>query len=123
MRSIGLWNGVRATVTSANWSTLQAIQVWAIDDALSEGPHTGVITHSVASTDQSYNGLSVPDLVVSITDNEHYCGEPGQVYYYFDTTGPQGATDCYVNWYDFTPFAVQWMQCTNLFDPACSWSW
>lgn len=56
--------------TPANALIPQLITVTAVDDAVIEGSHTSVITHSVSSVDANYNGLSVSNLVANITDND-----------------------------------------------------
>ncbi len=56
--------------TSANWSTPQTVTVTAVDDALIEGAHSGVIAFTTASADANYNALTVPSLTASITDND-----------------------------------------------------
>jgi predicted extracellular nuclease len=49
----------------------QTITVKAVNDTDVEGsPHTGLITHSVTSADASYSGLLVPNINVSILDND-----------------------------------------------------
>lgn len=54
--------------TTANWNTPQTITVSAVDDSVVEGPHTGVITHSVSGG--GYSGVSVPPITVNIADND-----------------------------------------------------
>ncbi|HEX7634732.1 MAG TPA: PKD domain-containing protein [Noviherbaspirillum sp.] len=54
--------------TPANWNIPQTVTVQAIQDGIVEGNHTGAISHTVASTDQNYNDISVPGLTVAITD-------------------------------------------------------
>ena len=61
---------VALTFTSANWSTAQTITVTAVDDALIEGAHSAMITHTSSSTDSNYNGLSIPDITANVTDND-----------------------------------------------------
>ncbi|HEY9737386.1 MAG TPA: ExeM/NucH family extracellular endonuclease [Trichocoleus sp.] len=52
-------------------TTPQTITVKAVNDTTVEGsPHGGVITHSVTSADASYSGLVVPNVNVSILDND-----------------------------------------------------
>ena len=58
--------------------------VTAVDDALAEGAHTATIQHSAASADLNYNGITVPDVTVHITDND----SPGVV-----VTESSGGTD------------------------------
>jgi endonuclease/exonuclease/phosphatase family metal-dependent hydrolase len=57
------------TFTPANALTPQTVVVNAVDDAIGEGNHTGLITHSSASADAAYNGLSISNVIVSIVDN------------------------------------------------------
>lgn len=52
------------------WSTPQTVTVTAIDDALSEGPHSGNITHAATSLDLNYNSLAVSAVTMAITDND-----------------------------------------------------
>jgi hypothetical protein len=61
---------VTLTFTTANWNTAQTVTVTAVDDALSEGTHSGTITHTAASTDAAYNGVAIASVTVSITDND-----------------------------------------------------
>jgi len=61
---------INITFTTMNWSAPRTVVVTAVDDALPEGPHTSNITHTAASGDPDYNGSSIPDIVVSITDND-----------------------------------------------------
>ncbi|HEX7635029.1 MAG TPA: PKD domain-containing protein [Noviherbaspirillum sp.] len=54
--------------TPTNWNVPQTVTVQAIQDGIVEGNHTGTISHTVTSTDQSYNGISIPGLTVAIND-------------------------------------------------------
>jgi hypothetical protein len=70
---LGLGDGVPIQLTFAADSSARAPQtvtVRARDDVLDEGNHSGLITHSVASADTDYNGISVPSITVSIADND-----------------------------------------------------
>lgn len=58
------------TFTTANWNVAQTVTVNAVDDAVVEGNHTGTISHSVSSSDTSYNGLVVNSVTANITDND-----------------------------------------------------
>jgi endonuclease/exonuclease/phosphatase family metal-dependent hydrolase len=58
------------TFTPANALTPQTVVVHAVDDAIGEGNHSGLITHSAASSDAAYNGLSINSVNVSIVDND-----------------------------------------------------
>ncbi|MCB1144266.1 MAG: hypothetical protein KDK54_18585 [Leptospiraceae bacterium] len=58
------------TFTTSNWNTPQTVSVSAVNDSVAEGAHTGTIAHSLTSGDTNYNGLSVSDVSVNITDND-----------------------------------------------------
>ncbi|MDD2758582.1 MAG: hypothetical protein PHD72_04455 [Patescibacteria group bacterium] len=58
------------TFTVANYDVAQTITVTAVDDSTIEGTHTDTITHTVASSDVNYNGISVSSTSVTITDND-----------------------------------------------------
>ncbi|QDV42273.1 Endonuclease/Exonuclease/phosphatase family protein [Stieleria neptunia] len=62
------------TFTPVNALTPQTVIVSAYNDLVIEGSHQGVITHSSSSSDPNYNGLSVPSVVASITDNDNAPG-------------------------------------------------
>ncbi|MEA3643655.1 MAG: FG-GAP-like repeat-containing protein, partial [Lamprobacter sp.] len=64
------------TFTTSDWDTAQTVTVSAVDDGIGEGPHFGVIAHSVSSADTGYNGLSVDNLSVQISDNDLPSGDP-----------------------------------------------
>jgi hypothetical protein len=44
--------------------------VTAIDDLVAEGTHAALITHVATSADRSYDGFVIPDVAVTITDND-----------------------------------------------------
>lgn len=56
--------------TTGNWNVAQTITVSAVDDSSAEGGHTGTITHSSASSDSNYNGISISNVVANISDND-----------------------------------------------------
>lgn len=58
------------TFTSANWSTPQTITVTAVDDSSVEGAHNATISHTAASDDASYNGISISNTSITISDND-----------------------------------------------------
>lgn len=59
------------TFTPANWNTVQTVSLRAVDDRLVEPIlHYSNITHSVTTDDTTYQGLTVAQVVVSITDND-----------------------------------------------------
>ena len=51
-------------------ATPQVVRVSAVDDNVAEGPHTGLVTHTVASTDADYNNLAVPDVTANVIDDD-----------------------------------------------------
>ncbi len=61
---------IQLTFTAGNWNTPQTVTVTAVDDAVAEGPHSSIIVHTVGSVDSNYNGISVPNVVVGVTDND-----------------------------------------------------
>ncbi|WP_369815973.1 calcium-binding protein, partial [Anabaena sp. CA = ATCC 33047] len=63
------------TFTPANWNIAQEVTVKALNDAITEGNHTGTITHTISSDDSNYSNLSIADITVNITD---YNGTPIQ---------------------------------------------
>jgi Ca2+-binding RTX toxin-like protein len=56
--------------TTANWNTAQTVTISAVDDTFVEGTHTGVIAHTIASTDPNYSTLTIPSITANITDND-----------------------------------------------------
>ncbi len=59
------------TFTSANWSTPQTVTVTAVNDATAENAHPTVISHGpTVSTDPFWNGVLVPSVTGTITDND-----------------------------------------------------
>ncbi|MCU0543979.1 MAG: DUF4347 domain-containing protein [Oscillatoriaceae cyanobacterium Prado104] len=56
--------------TPQNWNVPQNVTVSAIDDNLSEGTHSGTISHTVSSTDANYNDIIIPNVTASIADND-----------------------------------------------------
>ena len=71
-------SGTTLTFTPANWMNFQTITVRAIDDTTSETPintgsgylHTGIITHTITSTDPAYSATPAGNALVTIVDNE-----------------------------------------------------
>ncbi|OWZ21423.1 Transmembrane protein, partial [Phytophthora megakarya] len=61
--------------TPANWNREQFVRLTAVDDALAEGRHYAVVTHSVTSTDPNFDGSDTPflagrNVTVQIDDND-----------------------------------------------------
>ncbi|TRU88111.1 MAG: hypothetical protein EWV76_09640 [Microcystis novacekii Mn_MB_F_20050700_S1] len=63
-------NQTTLTFTPTNWNTPQTVTINAVDDTLTEGNHTATITHNISSTDTNYNGLTLPNVIVNIQDND-----------------------------------------------------
>ena len=61
---------IALTFDASNWSISQSITVTAFDDPSAEPLHTGTITHTTTSGDAAYQGLTVVDVTVQITDND-----------------------------------------------------
>jgi len=61
---------IQLTFTTANWFTPQVLTVIPFDDAIFEGGHTSTITHTAASTDPTYDGMAIPNLVVNVADDD-----------------------------------------------------
>ena len=57
------------TFTTSNWNTARAVTVTGTSDA-DALDHSGVISHSVASTDSNYHGSSASNVSVRVTDDE-----------------------------------------------------
>jgi len=51
-------------------SNSRAITVRAVDDTIVEGDHTASLSVQLSSADPAYNALVVPDLAVSVSDND-----------------------------------------------------
>jgi Domain of unknown function (DUF4347)/FG-GAP-like repeat/RTX calcium-binding nonapeptide repeat (4 copies)/Calx-beta domain len=58
------------TFTAANWNIAQPVTVIAVDDAIVEGAHSGIITHNVTSADTKYNEIAVAGVIGAIVDND-----------------------------------------------------
>ena len=56
--------------TESNYRQAQSVSIIANDDTLAEGNHTGVLTHSVSSSDPAYSSSTFADRTLNITDNE-----------------------------------------------------
>ena len=69
---IGAGAGVPVSLvfTPANANQPQTIAVIAVDDAISEGVHSGLIQHSATSGDPTFDGVAVDSVTVAIQDND-----------------------------------------------------
>jgi hypothetical protein len=66
----GTGNPITLNFTTVNWNSPQTVMVTAVDDAVVEGAHTSTISHSATSTDSNYNGITIANVTVNITDND-----------------------------------------------------
>ena len=57
------------TFTPTNWDTVQTVTVTAAQDS-GHDDEDGTVTHTAASTDTKYDGISVGSVVVNVTDDE-----------------------------------------------------
>ncbi|MEZ2318961.1 MAG: S8 family serine peptidase [Microcoleus sp.] len=58
------------TFDSTNWNVEKTVTVSAIDDNVAQGTHSGTIAHTATSSDANYNAKAIPNVTVSITDND-----------------------------------------------------
>ncbi len=72
----GAGNSINLTFLTTNWDTAQTVTVTAIDDVDVEGAHTSTITHTAASSDNDYDGISIDDVVANVTDNDEALALP-----------------------------------------------
>lgn len=67
-RSIG--RGETLIFTPTNWSTIQTISLWAVDDTTVEDITRSQLQLSTSSSDASFNGLSINPVQIDIVDND-----------------------------------------------------
>ncbi|MCG9969945.1 hypothetical protein L9W92_18275 [Pelotomaculum terephthalicicum JT] len=58
------------TFTAGNWNTPKTVRVWAVDDDVTEGDHTGTVSHSVYSADPGYHNYVISPITLLIIDND-----------------------------------------------------
>ncbi|TWT95528.1 Calx-beta domain-containing protein [Neorhodopirellula pilleata] len=57
--------------TPANWNTPQTVQITAVDDLVDRGMTTvTLVTSNLQSSDTAFNGVSVDDINVTVTDDD-----------------------------------------------------
>jgi len=56
------------TFTTGDWSDAQTVTVTATNDDIDE--HTSTITHTAASSDTSYDGITISSVSANVTDND-----------------------------------------------------
>ena len=57
------------TFTTVNWDTAQTVTVTASQDS-GHDDEDGTVTHTAASTDTKYDGISIGNVLVNVTDDE-----------------------------------------------------
>ena len=59
------------TFTPSNWNTAQTVTVTGVHDNVDQsGNHTAIITHTATSSDAVYNTISIPDVTVTVVDED-----------------------------------------------------
>ncbi len=71
------------TFTPSNWDTAQTVTVTAVDDTVGEGNHTGVIQHTLSSSDNRFNNITADSIIAAVTDNDLPTDNPN-----FNLTAP-----------------------------------
>ncbi|MEL7314787.1 MAG: Calx-beta domain-containing protein, partial [Cyanobacteria bacterium J06559_3] len=56
--------------TPSNWGVAQTVTITAVNDSVEEGDQQVTIGHTVTSTDADYSNLTLPDLDVTVIDND-----------------------------------------------------
>lgn len=84
------------TFTTADWDTPQTVSVTAVDDLVFEAAHSDTVSSAVTSADTDYDGISVADVSVSISDDEVplkiYALSGTQLFRYDDMAGSNAIT-------------------------------
>ena len=57
-------------ITPASWKVAAEFTVTAIDDSLQEGRQEYPVAHTITSSDSDYDGFTVSDVAVVVTDND-----------------------------------------------------
>ncbi|MBD2336615.1 PQQ-dependent sugar dehydrogenase [Calothrix sp. FACHB-156] len=58
------------TFTPANWNVPQTVTVNVVDDKIAQGADNLTISHTISTTDSNYRNLTIPELPVSVNDND-----------------------------------------------------
>ena len=59
------------TFTPSTWSTPQTVTVTGVDDSVNQGVNrSSRISHSASSQDPAYEGISIPSVSATVTDND-----------------------------------------------------
>ena len=95
-------NPASLTFTTVNWQTAQMVTVTAADDADTTND-TVSLTHSAASSDSAYQGITIAGLTVTVADNDtaRVIGlmiTPGNAQLVVEWTAVSNATGYEVQW-------------------------
>jgi hypothetical protein len=60
---------VQLTFRRAEWNAPQMVNVRAVDDDVSEGPHVSIISHVASSDDEDYRDVPIDDVIARIADS------------------------------------------------------
>lgn len=63
-------NGTQILFDKTNWNVPQNVKLTAIDDAVAEGQHAGLLLHHASSTDATYDGIAVDFIIATVHDND-----------------------------------------------------
>ncbi|HEY9690604.1 MAG TPA: Calx-beta domain-containing protein [Oculatellaceae cyanobacterium] len=58
------------TFTPDNWNLPQTVTITAVNDTTPEGNGSSALAHTISSLDPNYTNITLPDLAVSINDND-----------------------------------------------------
>ncbi len=58
------------TFTPDNWNVRRFVTVESIDDNIATGDRVSTITHTATSSDSTYQGITIDDVTVNITEND-----------------------------------------------------
>lgn len=61
----------------SNYSTPQSVAITAVDNKQVDGTQVAVLTFATASSDGNFDGLQVPDLTVTVQNNDLVSGSHG----------------------------------------------
>ena len=111
---IGNVAGVSKVLNFAS-AGVQTLTIIGEDNSTSEGPRDVAISHTSSSTDAAYTGLTISDQVVTVEDDEPWCGMVGTTYFDSDLN-----EDCHVTLEDFAILAANWLGCTHPADAGCN---
>ncbi|MDM8566952.1 fibronectin type III domain-containing protein [Candidatus Halobeggiatoa sp. HSG11] len=58
------------TFDSTNWDVPQTVQITYLNNDVAEGSHEHIISHTITTNDENFNGLTIADITVQITDDD-----------------------------------------------------